>query len=151
MHGMRRTLAAAAAALTLFALVACTGANPYGGGTTAPAGGGSTGAASGGNTITLQNIAFNPSSLTVKVGDTVTFKNADQAPHHIVVGTTDLGEQQPGQDTTWKAPADGVYMLKCLIHPSMSGQITVGAGGSTVGTPAAGGSMPGGGGSTPGY
>jgi len=97
-----------------------------------------------GNTITLQNMAFNPSTLSVKVGQVVTFKNADQFPHHIVVGVDDLGVQQSGQTRTWKAPKDGIYNMKCLIHPTMSGQITVGSGGSTVGTPAAGGGSGGG-------
>ncbi len=132
MRRMSRVLALSLALVALLALVSC--APPSG--------------TSGGNTITLQNIAFNPSTLTVKAGDTVTFKNADPMPHHIVAGTDDLGEQAPGATKTWKAPKDGVYNLKCLIHPSMSGRITVGAGGSTVGTPAAGGS---GGGGTGGY
>lgn len=140
---MRRTrnaivLLAVAAGVAL-AVVACS---TGGGGGASSSGGG----ASGGNTITLQNLAFNPASLSVKAGDTVTIKNEDQAPHHIVVGNDDLGEQAQGESKTWKAPKDGVYMMKCLIHPSMQGQITVGAGGSTVG------SAPAGGGSTgPGY
>jgi plastocyanin len=96
-------------------------------------------ASTGGNKITLQNIAFNPASLTVKAGDTVTFNNADSVSHHIVVGTDDLGVQQPAETKTWKAPKDGVYIMKCLIHPTMQGKITVGAGGSTVGTAPAGG------------
>lgn len=99
-----------------------------------------------GNTVTLQNLSFKPSSLSVKSGETVTFKNADSVEHHIVVGTNDLGVQQPGQDRTWKAPSDGVYVMKCVIHPSMQGQITVGATGSTVGTTPAGG-----GSAAPGY
>ena len=94
--------------------------------------------ARGGATITLQNFQFSPSSLTVKTGDTVTFANNDSVAHHIVVGTQDLGVQAPGASVTWTAPKDGVYVLKCLIHPSMAGRITVGAGGATVGTPSAG-------------
>ncbi|HEY3317767.1 MAG TPA: cupredoxin domain-containing protein [Coriobacteriia bacterium] len=137
MHRTRRILASAVLLGTMFALAACTGAS-------APSGGGTGGVKSGGNTITLQNIAFSPTSLTVKSGDSVTFKNADQVPHHIVVGTDDLGEQQPGESKTWKAPKDGNYIMKCLIHPSMQGQITVGAGGSTVGTAPTGGGPSGG-------
>lgn len=139
--GTRKTLMLVLAG-ALFALIGCA----------APSGNSTGGATSGGNTITLQNLAFNPSSLTVKTGDTVTIKNADQAPHHIVIGTDDLGEQAPGDTKTWKAPKDGVYMMKCVIHPSMSGQITVGAGGSSVGSaPAGGGAGGGGGGGVPGY
>ncbi len=114
-------------------LVACSGQQAK-----APTGGSSS------STITLQNFAFNPASLTVSSGTTVTFKNADQVQHHIVVGTTDLGLQQPGESKTWKASKDGVYVMRCLIHPSMRGQLTVGAGGSTIGTAPAGGATGGG-------
>jgi plastocyanin len=128
----------------MFAIVACSTPS-------APSGGTSSGS-SGGETITLQNLSFSPSTLTVKAGDRVDFKNADQVPHHIVVGTDDLGEQAPGEDKTWTAPKDGIYLMKCLIHPQMQGQITVGAGGSTVGTAAPGGSMgTSGAGTAPGY
>lgn len=100
---------------------------------------------SGGNTVTLQNIAFNPGTLTVKSGERVTFKNADSVDHHIVVGTDDLGIVSPGTSVMWTAGTDGLYVMKCLIHPTMVGQITVGAGGSTIGT------APSGGGSGTGY
>ncbi len=145
MKNMRTLLSVSLLVVLAVALVACSGRQ-----NAAPSS-----ETTSGNTIVLQNFAFNPASLTVKVGDTVTFRNADQVPHHIVVGTDDLGIQQPGQSVTWKAPSDGVYMLKCLIHPSMRGQITVGSGGSTIGTAPAGGAMPGGGttgsGTTGGY
>lgn len=129
---MKRFIIAGALALMLLALVACGGTTTNSGGSTS------------GNTIVLKNLAFNPSSLSVSVGDTVTFSNEDNVPHHIVVGTDDLGQQQPGETKTWKAPADGTYQMKCIIHPSMTGQITVGSGGSTIGTAPAGGSSGGG-------
>lgn len=140
MHRSWRLLALAVAAGVLFAIAACA----------APASNTTT---TSGNTVTLKNIAFNPSTLTVKTGATVTVTNADQVEHHIVIGTTDLGVQPPGKTVTWKAPADGVYIMKCLIHPTMSGQVTVGAGGSTIGTPPAGGVTNGTGGNStaPGY
>jgi len=124
MNRARTGIVLAVLLVALLALAACSGVS---------------GTRSTGNTITLQNFAFNPSSLSVKAGTTVTIKNADSTPHHIVIGVNDLGVQQSGQTRTWKAPKDAVYNMKCLIHPSMSGQITVGAGGSTIGTPAAGG------------
>ena len=128
MYRTRRIIAVIALLVSLAALVACSS-----GGT----GRGTTGS---GNTITLQNTQFNPSSLTVNSGDTVTIENKDTVPHHVVIGTDDLGEQAVGETKTWTAPGDAVYLMKCLIHPSMSGQITVGAGGNTVGTSSSGGS-----------
>lgn len=83
----------------------------------------------------LVNLAFNPSSLNVKVGDTVTVKNADSVQYEVMIGTTYLGLLHSGDSATWKAPADGVYIMKCLVYKNVQGRITVGAGGSTIGTP----------------
>jgi plastocyanin len=121
---LARAVAVAAALVLLTMVTGCSTsytAPPATGGAT----GGTTGGAAGGATITEQNITFNPSTLTVKVGETVTFKNADSVPHDVVVGTKDLGEQQPGQDVTWTADKAGTIDFKCIIHPSMTGQITV--------------------------
>ncbi len=128
-----RILAVATLLAIALSLVACGTS----GGTS---GGGTSSGGTSGNTITLQNIQFSPPSLSVQPGATVTVNNKDSVDHHIVIGTDDLGIIAPGGSASWTAPTrDGVYLMKCLIHPSMSGQITVGAGGSTVGTPSSGG------------
>jgi plastocyanin len=87
---------------------------------------------SGSKTIVEKGFAFSPTSLSVSVGDTVTFMNEDSVPHHVVVGTDDLGVQPPGQTLTWTASTAGTIGVKCLIHPSMTAQITVGSGGANV-------------------
>ena len=135
MHRGVRTLTVLLAFGVLIALAAC------GNGQT----GGQTNGEAGSATITLQNTQFNPATLTVKTGAVVKVENKDSVAHDIVIGTDDLGEQAAGQSKTWTAPKDGVYWMKCLIHASMSGQITVGAGGDTIGTPPAGGTTGGGG------
>jgi plastocyanin len=114
------------------ALSACGGGSSSGGTGAAPGGstGGSTGGGTAGGTAVVEkDFQFNPSSLTVKVGDKVTFANQDSVVHRVVVGTTDLGDQQPGQSVTWTADKAGTFPVKCSIHPGMTGQITVGAGG----------------------
>lgn len=119
--------------LLAFSLVGCSSGSSgglYGGSggstTTGSTGSGSSGGASaGGTTITMENFAFNPASATVKVGDTVTFVNKDSVDHHVFVGSTDLGVQASGASTTWKAAAAGNFPIKCVIHPSMTGDITV--------------------------
>jgi plastocyanin len=98
------------------------------GGTKTPAatstgGGGST--AAGPVTIVEENFAFNPSSVTVKVGDTVTFENKDSAPHRVSIDGQDLGEQATGVKVEWKATKAGTFPFSCTIHPSMTGQVTV--------------------------
>jgi plastocyanin len=116
------------------ALSGCGGGSSSGGtgATTGGATGGSTsGGTAGGTTIVEKDFQFNPSSLTVKVGDKVTFDNQDSAAHHVVVGTTDLGDQQPGSSVTWTADKAGTFPVKCTIHPSMTGQINVSASGGS--------------------
>jgi plastocyanin len=90
-------------------------------------------------TIVEQNFQFTPANLTVPVGTVVTFLNQDSVAHHVFVGTTDLGLQQPGASVTWNAASNGTFPVKCVIHPSMTGQIVVGAAGATGGNTSSGG------------
>jgi len=97
------------------------GSNPYGtnggtGGTTAPA---------AGNVVIEKDLAFQPASLEIKVGDTVTFTNEDSAPHNVNIDGKDLGQQEQGASVTWTAEKAGSFPYSCTIHPSMTGEITV--------------------------
>jgi plastocyanin len=114
---MRRCPTVFALALCLAALLALT--------IVGCSSGSSGGTSAGGATITLENIAFNPASSTVKVGDSIMFINKDSMDHHVFVGTADLGVQPSGALVTWKATTAGDFPLKCVIHPSMTGVITV--------------------------
>jgi plastocyanin len=130
-----RTILIAAIAVALVAalvLTGCTGGSSGGTTATPPAGGGtSSGGTSGstgtpgGTTITESGFAFDPSTLEVKVGDTVTFTNQDSAPHNVEIDGRKLGEQTQGTSVGWKAQKAGTFPFKCVIHPSMTGQITV--------------------------
>jgi plastocyanin len=115
--------AACLAGLVLLAVAGCSS-------------GGST--SGSGTTIVEKNFAFSPNTLTVNVGDTVTFTNQDSAAHDVSIDTQNLGQQATGQSVTWKATKAGTFPFSCLIHPSMTGQITVGSGGGT-GTTSTGG------------
>lgn len=77
--------------------------------------------------IGIQNFAFNPSTLTVPVDTTVTWKNLDSTTHHIVSDTglfesTDLSN---GQTFSYSFTQAGNYPYHCSIHPSMTGTIVV--------------------------
>jgi plastocyanin len=101
-----------------------------GGGTTAEEGGGG----GGGTTVTMKNIQFQPNQITVKAGDTITFRNDEAVPHDV------KKDKGPGPDfesgpqggmnegdtfkLTLKKP--GTYDYICRVHaPGMSGTITV--------------------------
>ena len=138
MIGMRRTrmirIAAILAVLALVALLAgCGGSSGATTGSTsspAPAatssGGGSAPATTGTKiTVTEQNFAFSPADVKAKVGDTLEFVNNDSAPHEVSIDGTDLGQQTKGQSVTWTATKAGSIPFSCVIHPSMTGKVTV--------------------------
>jgi LPXTG-motif cell wall-anchored protein len=90
--------------------------------------------ASGG--VTIQGFAFHPGSITVSVGDTVTWTNHDSADHTATASdgsfdTGTLGQGRSGSHTFTRA---GTFGYICSIHPNMHGTVVV------VGSAAASGS-----------
>lgn len=85
-------------------------------------------------TVALSGYAFQPATLSVATGTTVTFTNSDSVAHAIVEGqdgTPAAGQTaqtvQPGQSVTHAFPTAGTVMLTCTIHPSMQLTVTVGS------------------------
>ena len=70
---------------------------------------------------------FTPSSLTVSVGDTVTWTNKDTMAHTATAdnGTFDSGNLSPGETFSFTFDTAGTYTYKCNIHSSMTGTIIV--------------------------
>ena len=86
-------------------------------------GGGSTNAE-----ISIENFAFLPGNVTIKAGDTVTWKNNDSAPHTVTSDSgTVLQSESLGNGGTYKHMFSerGTYAYHCGLHPSMRGTITV--------------------------
>jgi plastocyanin len=125
MNRLRLTIAMLLALTVPLALAGCGGstAQPATSATSTSTDAG--GAATGGLTVSESGFAFEPASLDVKVGDTVTFTNKDSAPHNVRIDGKELGEQAQGASVTWKAEKAGTYPYTCTIHPSMSGTIVV--------------------------
>jgi plastocyanin len=120
---LSRVLTAVLPLALVLALVGCSG----GGGST---GTGTTGGTPGGSgaastTVVEKGLAFEPATLEVKVGDTVTFSNEDSAPHNVSIDGKELGNQDPGASVTWTAATAGTFPYTCTIHPSMAGEIVV--------------------------
>jgi len=98
-------------------------ASPASSASSAPAGS----AAAGGTAVTIQGFAFDPKTLTVKVGTTVTWTNQDSVGHTVTLddGSAGSGTLQQGatfQQTFSKA---GSFAYHCKIHPSMTATVTV--------------------------
>lgn len=86
------------------------------------------------NTVTMENFAFNPSSITVKKGTTVTWTNKDSVAHQVSSDPYPSHTDLPGlfsnslsQNQTYSFTFDkiGVFGYHCQIHPSMKGTVTV--------------------------
>jgi plastocyanin len=82
----------------------------------------------GGVAIKLQNIKFAPSSQTVKVGQKVTWTNADSVAHNVTATKgASFRSQSFGQGGTFTfTPTKaGTISYVCTIHPGMDGTLTV--------------------------
>jgi len=94
----------------------------------APAGTSSTAASSGGGktvTIDMKNIAFNPSSATVKVGQTVKWVNQDSVPHNVEGGPLKSSTFGQGGSYTFTPKKAETISYVCTIHPNMKATLTV--------------------------
>lgn len=85
--------------------------------------------------VDIQNFAFTPKVLTVKVGDTIVWTNTDSAPHQVV---TDLHPSHTnlfqlngpvlnvGETYSFTFNQAGIFGYHCEIHPArMTGTIIV--------------------------
>jgi len=67
--------------------------------------------------------AFTQSAVTVKVGDSVSFKNEDPFFHNVFslsdTKTFDLGSYPKGQSKKVTFDKPGTVEVECAIHPNM--------------------------------
>jgi amicyanin len=98
-------------------------------------------AASG--SVTIADFTFSPSSISVDVGDTVTWNNNGPTPHSATAndGSFDTGILRKGQSGSHTFDQAGTYSYVCTPHPFMKGTVVVqaaqsggGASGSGSGT-----------------
>jgi plastocyanin len=77
--------------------------------------------------VKIDNFAFAPQRIVVQAGTTVTWTNADDAPH-TVASTTKLFKSS-ALDTTDKFSftfaTPGTYEYFCSLHPHMTGTVVV--------------------------
>jgi len=106
------------------ALVACT---------SSPSSSAQSSTGSGGNTVTMAGLAFSPTSLTVAVGTTVTFKNNDTVDHTVTNGKDGKPDANAafdkslptGQSVDITFDKAGTFNVTCKIHASMNMTVTV--------------------------
>jgi len=86
-------------------------------------------AAQSANTVTIQNFAFSPASITVKKGTKVTWTNKDSTTHTVTETDSqkgpDSGNLSPGNSYSFTFDTAGTYHYHCSIHTTMTGTVTV--------------------------
>jgi plastocyanin len=80
--------------------------------------------AQGGNVVTVQNHAYTPATLTVRVGTTVRWVNRDTDAHSATGNGFDV-ELPPGGEGSYTFSAPGTFEVRCRYHGNMRGQIVV--------------------------
>jgi len=78
--------------------------------------------------VKIDNFSFSPATITVPVGTTVRWTNADDIPH-TVVSDDKTSFKSKALDTdeqfTYTFTKPGTYSYFCSIHPKMTGKIVV--------------------------
>jgi plastocyanin len=79
--------------------------------------------------VDIAGFAFNPPTLEVAVGDTVTWTNSDSAPHTVTQQPSGSGFQSgtlnQGASFSFTFEAPGTYDYFCEFHSGMTGQVIV--------------------------
>jgi plastocyanin len=77
--------------------------------------------------VTISNFAFQPASLQVAVGTTVTWTNQDSTAHTVTsdTGAFDSGQLAPGATFSQTFMTPGTFAYHCQIHPFMTATIVV--------------------------
>jgi amicyanin len=77
--------------------------------------------------VGIDNFTFNPQTLTVKAGATVTWTNKDDIPHTVAAVNRQFKSKaldtDDGYSFTFTTP--GTYAYFCSLHPHMTGTIVV--------------------------
>lgn len=78
-------------------------------------------------TVTIRNMEFQPSTLTVNVGDTIVWRNADMFAHNVVAKGSPLTSEVIEPNSSWRYTASkkGDFAYICTLHPSMKGRLIV--------------------------
>lgn len=79
--------------------------------------------------ISQKGKQFNPPEITIKAGESVSFKNDDDTSHNVFSSGDNskfnLGIQKPGSETKQTFAAAGETVIRCAIHPKMKLKVIV--------------------------
>lgn len=109
--------------------VALVGAACSSNSSTAPTTGAGGPAASGGaaNAVSIVDFAFNPATISVKAGSSVTWTNTGSTAHTVTAddNSFDSGNVNGGATYSQTFATAGTFAYHCKIHPQMKATVTV--------------------------
>jgi plastocyanin len=79
------------------------------------------------HTVLISGTAFKPATLTVKVGDRITWTNDDPFAHTVTSakGRFDSKEIAAGRSWTYQVNQAGEFPYICTLHRTMKGTLVV--------------------------
>ena len=78
--------------------------------------------------VNILNYKFDPETLTVPAGTTVTWVNHDEVPHSVMSSDkrfTSSGGLDTGESSSFTFTEAGTYAYYCSLHPFMTGKVVV--------------------------
>jgi plastocyanin len=80
-----------------------------------------------GDVVSIANFSFQPATITISVGTTVTWTNTDSAGHTVTADGGSFKSDKLGTGATFSQTfaTAGTFAYHCSIHPSMKGTVTV--------------------------
>jgi len=77
--------------------------------------------------VKVSGLGYHPPTLTVHVGDRITWLNDDLIVHTVTAAdrSFDSGDLAGGQSSTWIARRRGTFAYACRYHPNMHGKLIV--------------------------
>jgi plastocyanin len=80
------------------------------------------------NYVSITSGGFNPSSLTLAGGNSVTFLNSTSQNHNVVSDdsvTIRSGIIAPQKSYYWKKDVQGTFTYRCTLHPGETGTLVL--------------------------
>jgi plastocyanin len=77
--------------------------------------------------ILIRGFMYQPEVVTVHIGDTVQWKNADIVPHTVTAADKSFNSGLIAPGATWKfePKKSGTFPYSCKPHPNMHGKLIV--------------------------
>jgi plastocyanin len=77
--------------------------------------------------VTIKDMAFTPNNITIAKGATVTWTNNDNMVHTVTANDGSFASDSLAAGKTFSHTFNtpGSYKYHCVIHPSMTGTVTV--------------------------